>query len=218
MARKHNSKGRSRTEGRFLAVPHFMLETQAWRSLDPYSRAAWLEVAQLYDGRNNGFLDMAVRRLAQRMGVGKNVAHRSLTTLIERGLIEPAEVSGFSRKDRKSTSYRLTHRRCDRTHQLGSRAYQAWRPALDEMNSTVPHGDLNGALAGDREAATVPSVGKIEANSPSLATVSGPCGRDTSIFTMGGTPVEQYSLFPSVDLGTASSARVGRHHPAAWAS
>lgn len=141
MPRKHNSKGRSKGEGRFLALPYFMLETPAWRSLDPYGRAAYLEVAQLYRGDNNGYLDMAVRRLAERMGVGKNVANKAIKALEERGLIEAAELSGFSRKDRKSTSWRLTHLRCDRTHQPGSRAYQSWRPTTPEKKSTVPPKD-----------------------------------------------------------------------------
>ena len=141
MPRKHDSKGRSKGDGRFVALPHFMLETPAWRTLDPYGRAAYVELAQLYRGDNNGYLDMAVRRLAERMGVGKNVANRALQALVERGLIEPTEVSGFSRKDRQSTSWRLTHLRCDRTHQAGSRAYQAWRPTPAEMQTTVPPKD-----------------------------------------------------------------------------
>lgn len=141
MPRKHTNKGRSKTEGRFIALPHFLLETPAWRSLNVYGRAAYLEVAQLYKGDNNGFLDMAVRRLGERMGVGKNTANKALSDLVERGLIEPAEASGFSRKDRKSTSWRLTHVRCDRTHQPGSRAYLTWRPAPVERKSTVPPKD-----------------------------------------------------------------------------
>lgn len=141
MPRKHNSKGRSKGEGRFLALPHFLLETPAWRTLDPYGRAAYLEVAQLYRGDNNGYLDMAVRRLAERLGVGKNVANKAMKALAERGLIEATEVSGFSRKDRKSTSWRLTHLRCDRTHQPSSRAYLTWRPSDLERKSTVPPED-----------------------------------------------------------------------------
>lgn len=148
MPRKHDSKGRSTNTGRFLALPHFLMETPAWRTLNAYGRAAYIEVAALYRGDNNGYLDMGVRRLADRMGVGKNTAHKALKALVERGLIEPAQVSGFSRKDRQSTSWRLTHLRCDRSHHPGSRAYLKWRPAADETKTTVPHRDRTVPLRG----------------------------------------------------------------------
>jgi predicted transcriptional regulator len=134
MPRKHNTKGRSKGSGRFVALPHFMLETEAWRTLPVYERAALVEIAQLYDGTNNGFLDMGVRRLAERLNVSVNKANWCIQELISRGFIEVAEASAFSRKDRSATAFRLTYRQCDRTHQAGSRAYQFWRP---EMKTTV---------------------------------------------------------------------------------
>lgn len=141
MPRRHTSKGRSRGTGRFIALPHFLLETPAWRSLPVYERAAYLEVAQLYDGANNGYLDMGVRRLAERMGVSVNKAHWCLQELVARGFLEVAEGSGFSRKDRTATSFRLTHKPCDRTRQAGSRAYLHWQPSEPEKKSTVAHGE-----------------------------------------------------------------------------
>lgn len=145
MPRKHNSKGRSKTAGRFVALPIFMMETPAWRSLNPYGRAAYLEVAQLYNGANNGYLDMAVRRLASRLGVGKNVAHKALKSLFEHGFIEPAGGGEIGRLIRTATAWRLTHLRCDRTHQPGSRAYQTWAPTApstpDRKQIVVPPGD-----------------------------------------------------------------------------
>ena len=138
MPRKHTSKGRSKSGGRFVALPHFLMETPAWRTLPAYERAAFIEVAMLYDGGNNGFLDMGVRRLADRLNVSVTKAAACLRELIGRGLLEVAEASAFSRKDRTATSYRLTHVRCDRTHQPGSRAYLAWRP---EIQTTVSRGD-----------------------------------------------------------------------------
>lgn len=141
MPRKHNSRGRSKGTGRFVALPHFMLETAAWRSLSVYERAAYLEIAQLYDGGNNGFLSMGVRRLAERMNVSVNKANWCIQTLVERGFLEVTEASGFSRKNRTSTEFRLTLQPCDRTHQAPSRAYQNWRPAEPEMKTTVARGD-----------------------------------------------------------------------------
>jgi len=145
MPRKHDSRGRSKSGGRFVALPHFMMETPAWRSLNPYGRAAYVEIAALYDGTNNGFLDMAVRRLADRMGVGKNVAHKALKSLVERGFIEPAGGGEIGRLIRNATAWRLTLHRCDRTHQPGSRAYARWMAAepspTDRKQIVVPPRD-----------------------------------------------------------------------------
>lgn len=146
MPRRHNTKGRSRDGGRFVAVPHFWWSetpdgrpcVPAWATLPVYEKAAWLEVARLYNGSNNGFLDVAVRTLAKSLGISVNKASWCLQELVARGFLEVTEQSAFSRKDRTATSYRLTHRECDRTHQPGSRAFLNWRP---EIQTTVARGD-----------------------------------------------------------------------------
>lgn len=141
MARKHNSKGRSKGEGRFTRLMHHMLETPAWRSLPVYERAAYLEIAQLYTGDNNGYLGMGVRYMAERLNVSINKAHGCIQELVARGFIEVTQASAFSRKDRTATEFRLTQFHCDRTHHAGSRAFQNWRPDEPKMKSTVARGD-----------------------------------------------------------------------------
>jgi DNA-binding transcriptional regulator YhcF (GntR family) len=118
-----------------------MLETPAWRTLPVYERAAYLEIAQLYTGDNNGHLAMGVRRLAERLNISVNKAHGCIQELVDRGFIEVTAASGFSRKDRAATEFRLTQFQCDRTHQAGSRAFQTWRPADLEKKTTVARDD-----------------------------------------------------------------------------
>lgn len=137
MPRKHDSKGRSKGQGRVIVLTHHLLETPAWRTLPVYERAAYIEVAQLYNTANNGYLGMGVRRLAERLGVSVNKAHWCIQELIQRGFLEVAEPSGFSRKDRTATEFRLTQYACDRTNQLPSKAFQNWRPPPPEKKSTV---------------------------------------------------------------------------------
>lgn len=128
MTRKHNSKGRSKGEGRYLRLTHFMMGTPAWRALSVYGRAAYVEVAAIYDGKNNGYLAMGVRRLQDAIGVSDKTATKALNELVAKGFIEIAEDSGFNRKDRHSREFRLTDHPCDRTHQAPSKAFQHWRP------------------------------------------------------------------------------------------
>lgn len=147
MPRKHSNKGRSEN-GHFVRLTHHMLETPAWRSLPPYERAAYVEIAQLYNGQNNGWLGMGVRRLASRLNVSVNKANACVRVLIDRGFIEVAQVSAFSRKDRTATEFRLTQYRCDRTHQIASRAFQSWKPDAPEKKTTVARGDHTVARGG----------------------------------------------------------------------
>lgn len=126
------------------------METAAWRTLPAYERAAFVEVAMIYDGANNGYLDMGVRRLAERLNVSINKASWCLQELVARGFLEIAQPGGFGTNNRRAASYRLTHQRCDRTHQPGSRAYQTWRP---EKQILVSRGEQHVAR-GETEAAS----------------------------------------------------------------
>lgn len=137
MPRKHTNKGRSNGLGRVLLLTHHMVETPAWRTLPVYERAAYLEFAQLYNTANNGHLAMSVRRLAERLGISENKANWCIQELVRRGFLEITEGSGFNRKDRTATEFRLTQYACDRTKQPPSKAYQHWRPDDAEKKNTV---------------------------------------------------------------------------------
>ena len=57
-------KYKRRSAPRFLQLHHRLLKSQAWHMLTPLQRCGYIEIAQLYDGTNNGRLAMSVRRLA----------------------------------------------------------------------------------------------------------------------------------------------------------
>lgn len=138
---KNNRKGRSKGEGRYLRLTHFLMGTPAWRTLNPYGRAAYIEIAALYDGSNNGFLAMGERRLADAMNVTEKTAAKAVKQLEERGFIEIAQKSGFNRKDRRATEFRLTDVPCDRSNQPPSKAFQKWRPepAANDVGGALIH-------------------------------------------------------------------------------
>ena len=85
----------------------------AWKSLTAVQRCCYIEVARVYNGSNNGRLAMSGRRLAALLHVGESSGTRALKVLVERGLLEVATPSAFSRKTRMATEYRLTAYRCD---------------------------------------------------------------------------------------------------------
>lgn len=124
MARKHDAKGRSKGSlGSFVALQHYLLDSPAYRSLTPPVRCAYLEVAYLFNGSNNGRLAISSRRLAERLGVHKSTAGRALNVLTERGFIEVVVPSSFGCKLNRAAIYRLTAFRCDVTGKLPSKAF-----------------------------------------------------------------------------------------------
>ena len=64
--------GKRRSAGRFLSLNHRLLKSHAWHSLTPLQRCGYIEIAQLYDGTNNGRLAMSARRLAGLIPCSKN--------------------------------------------------------------------------------------------------------------------------------------------------
>ena len=49
---KISKNGRSNNRDRFFAVPHYILNTPAWKQLSVSARATWLEFGRVHDGLN----------------------------------------------------------------------------------------------------------------------------------------------------------------------
>jgi hypothetical protein len=120
---KARKNGRSERRDRFVAVPHYMMDTAAWRQLSVTARAAWLEFGRVHNGSNNGRLAMSSRLLGKRLGVCKTVAAIATKELVTLGFLDIARASSFSGK-RRATEYRLTHLKDDITEAPPSRTFQ----------------------------------------------------------------------------------------------
>jgi hypothetical protein len=128
---KANKKGRSRGGGRFVQLHHYVMESEAWRSLTTQDRAVYIEILALYDGKNNGYIALGARAAGERANVNKDTAAACLKRLTARGFIECAVPGGYGTKQNRATEWRLTHQSCNRTNQPGSRAFLRWRPDLE---------------------------------------------------------------------------------------
>lgn len=136
--RKQNKTGRSRGQhAYFVALELFIMETVAWKSLSLAARAAYLEVAALYNQSNNGRLALSARQLSTRMPISKATAHRALQELAVKGFIVATKPSGFNLKtgERRATEWRLTRYRCDITGELPTKAFLHWQ--TDKIHFTV---------------------------------------------------------------------------------
>ncbi len=130
MAAKHNHTGRSKQKlSSFVALERFMLNSIAWRSLKLPARCAFIELGNLYDGRNNGRIAISARTLAERLPISRATATRALEELAEKGFIEAVRQGGFNMKSgvRRATEWRLTCYRCDVTGERPNRNFMRWQ-------------------------------------------------------------------------------------------
>jgi hypothetical protein len=100
-----------------------MLNSSAWARLSTAERAVYIEIARVYDGKNNGQLGLSARMAAKRCRISKDTASRAFKTLEKGRFIEIRTRGAFSRKCRHATEYRLMEHRCDVTGDLPQRDF-----------------------------------------------------------------------------------------------
>lgn len=163
MTRKHDKTGRSKGSlWDFVALERYILKSPAWRSLDAVARAAYVEIAQAYNGSNNGRIVMSARMLADGLNVSKDTAARKIHILQERGFIERVKVGSFSMKVRHAAEYRLAAFRCDVSGAPASKTFMRQQPEI--QNTVRPQGPYGtatgtgGAKCGVKQGLSVPHI------------------------------------------------------------
>jgi hypothetical protein len=76
-------------EARHVRLYQTMTSTTAWRSLNCYARAGYVELSSRYGGpkSNNGRVTYSVREMAENLGVGKATAQKIFVDLKDRGFV-----------------------------------------------------------------------------------------------------------------------------------
>ena len=118
MARRVDRTGRSKGDGRFITIPHEVLNSPGYLSTKPPARAVLFDLMMLYNGSNNGKLGLSVRRAAERCQISKDTAAIAITQLEDAGLIERVNKGSFTQRNRKASEYRILWKRCDITGAL----------------------------------------------------------------------------------------------------
>jgi len=93
---------------RYLMMNRYLLESQAWKSLNATARAVYVHMAMKYYGSNNGRIGYSVRAAAEELKIGLATASRALADLQYRGFIVPKKRGAFSLKVRHASEWRLT--------------------------------------------------------------------------------------------------------------
>ena len=119
----HNRTGRSKNnEGRYVLLPHRVIDSPGYQATGPAARAVLIEVHRLFNGKNNGSLALSVRLIAQRTNVSKDTVARAINELVNCGLLRRVKASSFSQK-KVAAEYRLTSLTCNVTHSMPTREY-----------------------------------------------------------------------------------------------
>ena len=147
---KINAKGRNQNvTKRFTALPHEILLSPAYRSLDLTARALLTEIAMIENGRNNGSLWLSVKDAVDRLGLtDARPVMRSFDALQETGLIRMTKEAHFSIKASETSRarcWRLTWLAFD-----GKPASNEWRDHLPQGGTPESKRAHKGLQAMDR--------------------------------------------------------------------
>lgn len=94
-----NHKGRNGKAGRFAALPHRVLKSRAYGSLDTVARCALVELCMVENGSNNGSLWMSVRDMADRLGLSDcKAVTRAFADIMDRRFAAITKDAHFSVK------------------------------------------------------------------------------------------------------------------------
>ena len=79
--------GRNKEDGKYIRFFRWMMDSQAFLSLDSFEVRLLLELYSLYNGANNGYLFLSIREASRRCNMSKNKAGKSFKVLQDKGFI-----------------------------------------------------------------------------------------------------------------------------------
>lgn len=91
---KHTGRGKDHS---FLRLPHFLLDSPEFARLSGNAVKLLLDAAKEFKGTNNGNLNLAWSRLAERGWVSQGTAHRAKHELLAAGFLECTRHGGRNR-------------------------------------------------------------------------------------------------------------------------
>ncbi len=102
-----NKTGQSKS-GKFIALPHHMITSPAFRSLSGGSLKVYIELNDRYNGSNNGSLHLSCGAAAKLLHLSKSTVSRAFRELSEKGLIRCTSRGNWYEK--RASTWALTHR------------------------------------------------------------------------------------------------------------
>ena len=137
MSRKKRG-GTGREGGQFIAMPHTVLESDAYLNLSHPARALLMEFALQFHGDDNGRLLCSAKHLRKRGWKSSDVINRAKQELLAAGFIHET-VKGH--RPNKASWYAVTWQTLDRLHGYDEGTAQTFeRGAYRKKSLTPSHG------------------------------------------------------------------------------
>ena len=108
MEKYFKKKGRQ-AKGLFAKIPFAIMDSDAFRALNPASALVYLRLFRRYFGNNNGYLAFGCRDAANECNISKMTAQRAFKQLEEVGLIECIVPSSFNSRKKLAREWAFTH-------------------------------------------------------------------------------------------------------------
>lgn len=188
-----NQKGRNDKAGRFIMIPHRILNSTAYASLDLAARGLLQELVMLYTGSNNGSIYLSTLEATARLGLcDKRPAMRAFEDLIDRGFITLTKNAYFAVKAAEASRarcWRLTW------HSWPECPTRSKRAPTNEWERYVPAGKTPENKRAERRLKALASYRKAQAGGYFAGVNSTPMEANmTNIPTIAGvnsTPLKQ---------------------------
>jgi len=114
MGNRKRLRGYGNSSGdRFVKLPFWLLNSEAWKRLSLPGRCLLVELLKRYNGFNNGDISFSHREAARILKVGKNTATKLFWQLERLGFIKTRQRGSFDWKIRHATTWKLTMHPCD---------------------------------------------------------------------------------------------------------
>ncbi len=190
---------------KYVQLPHYMLNSPAWKSLSPVARAVYVDISKRYFGSNNGRVGYSVRCAVKEFDIGVATSKRAIDALQDRGFIVPVKKGAFSYKVRHATEWRLTQFPTDHPTELATKDFMAWTP--DKNKTRYPQRN--------RTVSVAEPIGICSGTSPELNTSHGICsGTVKGVSEAPSVPVAEHIYLASTQSVLGGTETVIRVTPA----
>ncbi len=129
-----------KSHDKYVGLPHVMVISLAFRSLRGGSIKVFIELCDLYNGKNNGEIHLGSGAAAKRLHMSKSTVYHAFEELSEKGFIECTEKGNWL--EQKASTWRLTHRPDNRSNgsPLATNEWRHWVPSDEpsKSQSSVP--------------------------------------------------------------------------------
>jgi hypothetical protein len=117
---------------RFVALPHYMMRSEAWRYARPVEKVVLIDVWMRHNGSNNGQIVYGARD-GEKIGISKSVTARALAGLVELGFLRIARDAAFTVKTKEAREWTITGEPLN--ERQPTKDFMRWQPARKQAPS-----------------------------------------------------------------------------------